>query len=464
MTPNVVPGPWKQNPANNQSAFAHEIDRVEGQFRKMGRRDADVFEHLARKVYRYLADVEQAGAKSGRIGWIIAGDTDQTARHRKRFSWNGDLRDFKKEPLCKNPGQWLAVLKRCAQDRNQPAEELLLEAFAGSRIRPATLPTDFTEASWLGAFLDIMRALEQKICDHSDALGLLSYISAAHLEFDDAKTITESVEPILPYFRADLPEWSEILDQIPYTQICTNWVGDYVYQPDLLKDSDEKAAWMQLIEGCGAAHLMGTHHFSISALIRRGIAIIPGEESERPRLAIFKWPVARFNSFEIGIDWANTVFNEIEIPSSCHVHASKILFRSNPEYEPHLIERVTFAPLGSSQFNAIVCEAFRELYGSVGGFGENCWDPMYADEGTEIDYASAAPKATVAAMIERNLLFADAAGVPEQRLDRLLENDIRVMAEAVRAYRKQIDEIVGPARQKLLAGLAPTTKSKDENK
>ncbi|MFC4595531.1 hypothetical protein [Sphingobium tyrosinilyticum] len=113
MTDNVLEGPWKVRPP--RSAKEIELERVEREFRQMGRGDEDVFEHLAQRIETYLKEAEKRGPKSGAIGRIIGGDTDKTARHRNRFSWDGEARDFKKQPLSKNPGQWLAVMRRCAE-------------------------------------------------------------------------------------------------------------------------------------------------------------------------------------------------------------------------------------------------------------------------------------------------------------------------------------------------------------
>ena len=448
MTDNVLEGPWKARLP--RSAKEIELERVEREFRKMGRGDDDIFLHLAQKMAAYLEEAQPRGSKAGAIGRIIGGDTDKTARHRNRFSWDGAERDFKQQPLAKNPGQWLAVIRRCAEELKRPIDDLLLEAFAGSRLRPSLVPTDYAQASWLRSFLDLMMALDDRLCGQPQVEDLLDYITAAHLEFDYDGELAETEEPILPWFRADVPDWKEMLFQLPHTRVCSSISGAYFFAPDEGMAESERQAWHQIIEGCQAAHLIETHRISLAMKVRRGLAIIPGEGFGRPRLALFKWPavVLEASDLEVIIDQNSQKF---ELPLYAHPIAGEILYPDYPDYAPHLVHRVLFAPVGTEEFTAIASEFFREYHGSIGGADESCWDPLFADEVVTIEWASSAPKTTVAAMIERNLLFADLAGFPELRIDRLLQSDLDSKIEAVHRHRTEVERITGPARNNLFA-------------
>ncbi|MFC4595083.1 hypothetical protein, partial [Sphingobium tyrosinilyticum] len=337
-----------------------------------------------------------------------------------------------------------------AEELRSPADDLLLDAFAGSRLRRPQVSTEYAQASWLQSFLDLMMALEERLCGQSRVQGLLDYIAAAHLEFDDDGNLVEADEPILPWFRADIPDWKEMLDQLSYTRVCSNIAGEYVFAPSDNINEAERNAWEHIIENCQADHLAETHRFSLFMTIRRGLVIIPGEGSERPRLALFKWPKVTLIAAnrDLIID-PNCV--PFELPLLTHPVAGEILFPKLSDYPPHLVERVQFAPIGTEEFNSIATEAFPEYQGSIGGLDEHCWDPLYADEGQTIEWASSAPKATVAAMIERNLLFADLADAPELRVDRLLQSDLDNKIEAVRRHRAKVERIISPARSNLIA-------------
>jgi hypothetical protein len=67
-------------------------------------------------------------------------------------------------------------------------------------------------------------------------------------------------------------------------------------------------------------------------------------------------------------------------------------------------------------------------------------------------------------MIERNLLFADAASVPDQRIDRILEQDIEKMARSVRKHRERIRKILGPAKRALLNSWSESREPADNGK
>src|SRR3546814_6433576 len=97
-------------------------------------------------------------------------------------------------------------------------------------------------------------------------------------------------------------------------------------------------------------------------------------------------------------------------------------------------------PLGTKAFDEIATTSFDDFHGRIGGNDERCWDPILDVEPGTLEYASNAPDITIAAMIERNLLFADRASLPEQRLDRILEQDrkrTRLTSRHYCAYRLQ---------------------------
>lgn len=139
------------------------------------------------------------------------------------------------------------------------------------------------------------------------------------------------------------------------------------------------------------------------------------------------------------------------MPLEAHPIAGEIIFPTHPEFEPHLVERISFAPLGSASFDAVASEIFPDLELVGNNTLDSCWAPPSTDEGDELEIASSSPRATVAGRIEQNLLFADRFGAAEYRLDRLLEAQIQSMAKAVREHRKRVEVIVGPARRGLLA-------------
>ncbi len=434
----VISGPWGNR--RSQSARAIEMERVEGAFRKLKRNDDDVFQHLARKVAGYLEEAESHSSRSGNIGKIIGGDTDRTARHRNRFSWNGQARDFKKQPLAKNPGQWIALLRRCAEVLNRTPEAIFLEAFSGSRLRPATVPTDFTQASWLNAFLDLMERLEKHICEGTDITDLFKYLISSHIRFCDGEA-HDFYFSAIPQISPDIPEYSDILDQIPFVKICTDLSGYHPYPSDNLSYPDELSLWSQILKHCFDTNIPNNYDMRLALYIRRGLTIIPGEPPGGPRLALYKWPFVELeaSSPEAG-DQSPPIFS---IPDfSGQQIAGELLVSEFPEFAPHMMGNVSIAPLGTEAFNAVVIERFFEFDDAIGGMyeDEGCWDPHF--DSPEIEYSSYSPKTTVAARIERNLLFADWAGVPSKRIDRLLEIEISSKSESVRRHRNKSREIL----------------------
>lgn len=462
MTETIIRGPWSTSRGSGQTARSMEIARIAREFRHMRRRDADVFQHLSLKVWSYLAEAEKEGPRSGVIGHIIGGDSDGTARHRARFSWNGEQRDFAEQPLCKNAGQWLGVLQRCAAALKRSPEDLLLDAFSGSRLRPVATPIEYSQLSWLGSFLDLAGRLEDQLCGRHRADGLLNYIADAHLEFDDNGDLVGADDPLLPWFRSDIPEWTDILGQIPFAPLTSNLIAGYSYGPGRTMDSTERDAWNRLFDICTAGAWLQTHQLSLLMLIRKGMAVIPRDGKSRPSLALFKWPSVTLVASKVAKQ-PDGNSRSLDLPLDAHPVIGEILHPAFEEFAPHLVERISFAPFGSDAFAAFASESFPDFQETGRGTIDICWDPLFAEEGQKIDWASSAPKSTLAASIERNLLFADEAGVPQLRIDRLLDSQISRMAEAVRKHRVQVEQIVGPARRNLLASWPDVTQSNGKN-
>ncbi len=451
MTDTVIQGPWGAPARSGQSALSLEVARVKAKFKQLRHRDDDVFKDLAVKTWGYLAQAEKNGRRSGIIGYIIGGGSgnDGTARHRRRYSWDGESRDFKKFPISKNSDHWLGVLNRCAEALQRTEEDLLLEAFSGSRLRPVAAPSEFGAESWLQPFIDMMTRMEDRLCNRPDAIGLLDYISSAHLSFEDGRLV-ETDDPILPGFRTDVPELPDAISQLPSVGVSSNLVGGWTYSPGPYMGSEESEAWLRLLQACGARARIGSAHFNLLMLVRRGLCLIPEPGASRPRLALYKWPMVRLVETSQPKEIDDLSVN-VPIPLGASSIVGEILQPYHTDFAPDSVELISFAPLGSAAFDAMAAEAFADLELLGVNTDDSCWDPMSSDDARNVDVVSDSPKSTVAAIIERNLLFADAAEVPELRLDRLMESKINEWADAVREHRARVENIVGPARKKLIA-------------
>lgn len=449
----VIPfKPASNKPAN--SARNLELERVTREFKSLGRSDNDVFRHLAQKMHGYLAEVEALGKKTGKIGKIIGGYDEPSARHRTRYAWDGTERNFSEESLCKLPGNWLLVLERCAEALNRAPDELLLDALAGTRLRQASGPSEYSAGSWMQDFHGLMHSLQERLTANREFDGLLDYLAGAHLEFQEDGSLLEMDEPALAWFRADIPEWPSILDQLPYARICTDLPGG-MYN-DLISDShpELQEQWLELLSLCNVMDLVESHQFVLSPRIRRGLALIPTPEGQSP-LALFRWPTSVLMAYPGGNPF-DPATRSMSLPSQAVLTAGKLLNNISDIYTADTLDRVSFAQFGTAGFDMYATETFPDLIGSI-LHDEHCWDPMFADGALNIEWASSAPRASLAATIERNLLFADEAGVPEMRLDRLLEAGLMRMASAVRQHRISVDQIVRPARLKFLESLPPSS-------
>lgn len=455
---NVVPFPRGAKPG---AAVSIEVERVKRELRALRRRDDDVFRHLARKVHGYLLEVEKKGQRTGHIGRIIGGHKYPSAKDRIRFTWDGENdRDFKANPLNKTGPRWLEVIDRCAKVLGRSEDDLLLDAVAGSRLRPASGPSEYSEGSWLAEFHVLMEALQARLRAHKDCDGLFAYLIRSHLNFDAERNLSREDEPILAWFRADFPEWPEVFGQVPHVPVCDDLAGGFKSSIAMSEMADQRHVWKELLDSCFPDHVEMVVEAYLVPRIRYGIALVPDMECN-PALAFFKWPCVGFSS---AYDPASVLYADnvdpftglahgpaIELRHPSHLELASALLRPwIADFSEELIGRVSFAPLGTKAFDEIAATSFEDFWGRVGGEENRCWDPFQDSKSDEIEYASGAPDMTVVAMIERNLLFADRAGKAEQRIDRILENDIEQMAGAIREHRAMTSAIVDPARRALM--------------
>jgi len=441
------------------SSLSLEIDRIEGEMRVLRRADNDVFRHLARKVHGYLGQVEKQGLRTGRIGRIIGGPEHPSAKDRLRFSWDGkEGRDFTASPLNKNGLHWLNVIARCAEELCLSRADLLLDAVNGSRIRPSGGPSEYSEGSWLAEFHSLMEALQTRLSAHQDMEGLFAYLVQSQLDLDDAGGLSHSDEPILSWFRAELPEWPAIFGQIPCAMVCKDLVGGFAGAVNVNQFDDQHDAWLEFFKGTFPDfQVEGTNQYLIP-WAHYGVAIIPDVDL-RPSLALYRWAQVIVSNFDDA--GRETTYS---LPIAGSDLAGTTLGPFFPDFDEGLVGRVLFAPLGTKAFDEIATTSFDDFHGRIGGNDDRCWDPIQDVEPDALEYASIAPDITIAAMIERNLLFADLASVPDQRIDRILEQDIEKMAHAVRKHRERIRKIVDPAKRSLLDSWSGSQERIDKGK
>lgn len=441
------------------SSLSLEIDRIEGEMRALRRADNDIFRHLARKVHGYLGQVEKQGLRTGRIGRIIGGPEHPSAKDRLRFSWDGkEDRDFTASPLNKNGLHWLNVIARCAEELRLSRADLVLDAVNGSRIRPSGGPSEYAEGSWLAEFHSLMEALQTRLTTHRDMEGLFTYLVQSQLDLDEAGNLSHSDEPVLPWFRAEFPEWPTIFGQIPHAMVCGDLVGGFAGALYVNQIDDQRDAWLEFLASAFPEfHPEGANPY-LMPWAYYGLAIVPDAQL-RPSLALYKWAhVVAGNIDDAGRE------TSYHLSAAGLDLAGAILGRFFPDFNESLAGRVLFASLGTKAFDEMATTSFDDFLGRVGGNENRCWDPFHDAEPDALEYASNAPDMTVAAMIERNLLFADAASVPDQRIDRILEQDIEKMARSVRKHRERIRKILGPAKRALLNSWSESREPADNGK
>src|SRR3546814_7374859 len=142
--------------------------------------------------------------------------------------WSSDVCSsdlFTASPLNKNGLHWINVIARCAEALAISRDDLLLDAVNGSRIRPSGGPSEYSEGSWLAEFHSLMEALQTRLSAHRDMEGLFAYLVQSHLDLGTVGNLSHSYEPILSWFRAELPEWPTIFGQLPRAMICGDLVG-----------------------------------------------------------------------------------------------------------------------------------------------------------------------------------------------------------------------------------------------
>jgi len=188
--------------------------------------------------------------------------------------------------------------------------------------------------------------------------------------------------------------------------------------------------------------------------VRTGASYTIDEARREPAFALLEWHHAEISLVDHSGEVIASAPTTAEFADARedidHIYAPGIDHRSDAVGKPS-----NWMP-GSLRFHFVGSPGFGRMAQSLivrpWIFTDKIEDSFWAPDPTEADETPVtAPRHTVAAAIEGNLLYADAAGVKSLRLDELLAQQIKKFDHDVRAFRFAKDATRTSQREALLA-------------
>lgn len=392
-----------------------------------------VYEHLARRVHTSVAEIQsRQGPRSGALARAFG---ENFLKQKKRFCLaSGE----KAGVLCQNPGNWLQVLNGLALELGEEPADFILDAFTGSALLPGRTATGYDQESWLIAFERLIQDMTSALARTGDLASTCRYLFDSALA-EHGGVLTPIEHQAESAFVDDRFEYDcSILGQIPYV-LGLNYRAEYHPGLDLADPNVRELA----IDFWPEEELPSTGLVEVESGVRTGLAYAVDMASGKPALALFEWRVGT-----LSVSAPHTEANSSKAMSG---DCDLLLYGEEATKTGRLAH-------GSIRFGFVGSDRFRELAGQqilfpdiwVDDAENELWDPGgYLDKA--MDYPTNSPARTVAAAVERNLLYAGPEGQKERRLDTILGTRLQSLEALITIERTKQNSILENALASLSA-------------
>jgi hypothetical protein len=418
---NVIPFPRAAR-SNRISGSAEAAASIRAEFRQLGRAQRETFAHLARHTFGLVEELKATfGERSGKMQRAFG----ELLKQKQRFILTEDA-----EPhvLCQNPGNWMQVLRGLAIELGRNPDRALLEAFRGTSLMPTREAHDATREQWLGSFRHLMERLTSHLAANHDFPALTTYMADSGLLVENGQLEVCETQSDAIGIEADGLYTPAVLSGLPHVMGL-----NYRSRLEVTFEAED-GSLLDIIKAAGLDVSIANEETgaTLRGGTRTGLAFVLDAATGVMTIALAEWEV-----LELVFDHQT----EHERPVAVFRNYQQLGFAPGAAtmLPPN---SVRFSMRGAPDFDAIAAShiIFPEIWLDRPDFA--VWDPgSYVT--TVEDFPSEAPARTVAAVIERNLVYATDEHL-SQRIDRILLSQLEKLDRLVRSHR---EAAVAPARR-----------------
>lgn len=411
-----------------------------------GKAQTIAFERLSQIVEQYVAAAkERGGERSGAMGRAFG---DELVRMKGRFTaCNGTP----PRQIYRTPDAWIRVISGFAEEMGENidlAHIKALEVALASRDEATSAPVH-----WLDEVSSLVVQMGERLKNEADMVSLTDYVSRSGL-FRENEQISVGEWPMSTSGFIDGDLYNPIvLGLVPHVfGINFRPVGEFEFDvPASEAEWDQHFPEFMLLEPRLKAQAAGIMTF---AGVRTGACYAIDAARGEPAFALLEWHHAEISLVDHSGEVIASAPTSAEFADAredmAHMYGPGTDNRSDAVGKPS-----NWMP-GSLRFHFVGSPGFGRMVQSLivrpWVFTDKIEDSFWAPDPTEADETPVtAPRHTVAAAIEGNLLYADAAGVKALRLDELLAQQIINIDREVRDFRFARDATRATQREALIA-------------
>lgn len=417
--------------------------RLRTRFIAGGKNQIEVFARLSVSVERLTKDLKKRyGNRSGKMTRVFG---ESYIRVVQRFTASNGVPP---KQLYRTPEAWLSIIEGFATETSQRPETLLVQTLEDA-LYGRKDSNDGSAASWLEELLTLAEAMTTRLSNEVDLRPVADYVAGSGLYVEDGEIrVGEWPEDAVGHIE-DQPFHAHVLGLVPHV-LGLNYIPVARAQ---MAVSTDAAAEILSFSTVAKDVLAKASSITVTAGIRTVAAITVHADTGLPSFALAECHASHVcltddMDHEVATieTWADVrPFAAATTRWLTEVHdASEVA----PLPENWMPNSVRFHFPGSSGFERVAKSCIVRPWIWTDIDEAQFWCAGF----DEIDeYPVGAPIHTVAAAIESNLLYADAAGRGEDRLDRLLLREMRRISDAVEKFRASHDVRRRSHRQALMS-------------
>lgn len=433
---NVVPIRPGVRYASNDLMSRH-AERLVQRFKDGGKRQPIVFTRLSVFLEELEIEVKETyGQRSGKLSQAYG---DQYMSMKSRFSAKGGVPP---KQLYSTPIAWLEILKGFARELGRNDQVLtaaaLERAFNVSDAAVTVAPGDYAEVFVL------LDALKEQLVKSVDLIPINEYVTRSGLYLHDGAI--------------QISEWpwedAGLIDGMIYGESALDFLPRVfglnavtVAEVDLARSELDDAEYSFLAHLQPEVPADGSLELREARLV--GLALVIDASSGQPDLALLEWDraVATIKDVRGDVMLSVSVRSPVGRPAELGEGFTGLGDgrRSPEDWHPAGVRAYL---KGAAGFNRLLRSTLVRPWIWT-DLNSEVWRPT-PDEDFDT-YPVSAPAHTVAAFIEGNLLYADAAARPDERIDRRLMASASEIEALLKSYREQGEVIRRPHRDALLS-------------
>lgn len=415
---------------SNATIRYYAAAQLKKRFLEGGKSQTLVFERLSQIVERYVASVKERGGE--RSGGMLRAFGEELVRMKGRFTARDGIPPSQ---IYRTPDAWIRVISGLAKELDENVDIALIKAL---EIAFATSDEGAAEhMHWLDELAILTSRMAEQLNNKGDLVNLTDYAARSGLMIEDGEIVVgEWPWNISGFIDGEIYD-PDVLGFVPQV-----WGINYrpVWETQLDPPSSDSEWHVQFPEFDAVDRQVKAKAAAIAAFagVRTGATFTIDDTKAECGFAFIEWHHSEISLIDESGEVIKCVPTQAEFEdmreeySGTHLPGTEGRLQAIGKPSNWIPCSLRFHFVGSPGFARIAQSLIVEPWIYVDRLEGDFWAPLPQDT---VDTPVTAPRHTVAAAIEGNLLYGDASERGDLRLDRLLARKIEQISSKIEGFR-----------------------------